>query len=91
MVLHNHFNSYINLVPVNPYSYRRVCDALLLLKLRNNPEKDSPGIDSSCISVELLNKLIEWGYVEYVDGNQEIDITEKGQNIIKFNRITCVN
>ncbi len=68
--------------------YMTVVDALILLKRKNDSKsKDSP-FDTSCIPVELFNKLREWGYIE-VRGNTELRITEKGKNIISFNQRSC--
>ncbi len=66
---------------MNKIHYMSVVDALLLLHRKNVSRS---GIDSSCVQVELFNKLLEWGYIELLDGNSGLRITEKGNNIIRF-------
>ena len=58
-----------------------VIDALLLLRNKN---MSGSKIDSSCIPVELFNKLLKWGYIELIEGNSGLRLTEKGINIIAF-------
>lgn len=66
---------------MNKIRYMSVIDALLLLRRKN---MSGSTIDTSCIQVELFNKLIEWKYIEILDGNAGLRITEKGNNIIAF-------
>lgn len=66
---------------MNKIRYMSVIDALLLLRKKNMSKTK---IDSSCIQVELFNKLLDWEYIELLEGNSGLRITEKGNNIIGF-------
>ena len=74
---------------MNHFSYARVLDALLLIRLKNKGSQTK--LDSSVISTELFNKLLELGYIELVDSNRGVTITQKGNNVISFNHQETLN
>jgi hypothetical protein len=74
---------------MNQLRYTSIVDALILLKKKNTSNTCSK-IDASCISIELFNKLIDWGYIEMLEGNSSLQLTQNGNNLIAFN-LTIMN
>lgn len=74
---------------MNQLRYTSIVDALILLKKKNTSNTCSK-IDSSCVSIELFNKLIDWGYIEMLEGNSSLRLTKNGNNLITFN-LTIMN
>lgn len=64
--------------------YDSIVYSLLLLKRRN--QSGNSCIDTSCVPVSTFNQLVSWGYIELIDGNSGLRITDKGENILSFNK-----